>query len=91
MLEEIKKTAAFLEQATESFRPEVGIILGTGLGDFAEQIDTKYAIDYHDIPGFPVSTVEGTRVGLFSAWSKGTASWPCRAVSTTTRVTACSR
>lgn len=91
MLEEIKKTAAFLEQATESFRPEVGIILGTGLGDFADQIETKYTIDYHDIPNFPVSTVEATRDGLFSAWSRVIAWWPCRAASTTTRATACSR
>ncbi|WP_302152052.1 purine-nucleoside phosphorylase [uncultured Alistipes sp.] len=71
MLEEIKKTAAFLEQATESFRPEVGIILGTGLGDFAEQIDTKYAIDYHDIPGFPVSTVEGHKGRLIFGLVEG--------------------
>ena len=32
MLEEIKKTAAFIDAATSSFAPEVGIILGTGLG-----------------------------------------------------------
>ena len=71
MLEEIKKTAAFLEQATESFRPEVGIILGTGLGDFADQIETKYTIDYHDIPNFPVSTVEGHKGRLIFGLVEG--------------------
>ena len=61
MLEEIKKTAAFLREATHDYAPEVGIVLGTGLGGFADGITTRYAIDYKDIPGFPVSTVEGHR------------------------------
>jgi len=59
MLEEIKKTAAFIRSVTGDFAPEVGIVLGTGLGDFADRIETRHALDYKDIPGFPVSTVEG--------------------------------
>ena len=59
MLEEIKKTAAWIKAQTHDFAPEVGIILGTGLGDFADRIETEYALDYKSIPGFPVSTVEG--------------------------------
>ncbi|WP_129650501.1 purine-nucleoside phosphorylase [Alistipes senegalensis] len=59
MLEEIKKTAAFIQAETRNFGPEVGIVLGTGLGDFADRIDTQFAIEYKQIPGFPVSTVEG--------------------------------
>lgn len=59
MLEEIKKTAAWIKAQTHDFTPEVGIILGTGLGDFADRIETEYALDYKSIPGFPVSTVEG--------------------------------
>ncbi len=59
MLEEIKKCATFIKERVEGFTPEVGIILGTGLGAFAEQIEARYILDYHDIPGFPVSTVEG--------------------------------
>ncbi len=59
MLEEIKRTAAWIKEQTNDFRPEVGIILGTGLGDFGDQIDAVKIIDYKDIPGFPVSTVEG--------------------------------
>ena len=62
MLEEIKKTAAFIQAETRDFAPEVGIVLGTGLGDFADRIDTQFAIEYKQIPGFPVSTVEGRRV-----------------------------
>jgi purine-nucleoside phosphorylase len=43
--------------AKSSIRPEVGIILGTGLGDFAE-LETSVVVPYRDIPHFPVSTVE---------------------------------
>lgn len=59
MLEEIKKTAEFIKARTGDFRPEVGIILGTGLGGFGDGIDAAFTLDYHEIPGFPVSTVEG--------------------------------
>ena len=59
MLEEIKNTAAFVRARIGEFRPEVGIVLGTGLGDFADAIAAHTIIDYKDIPGFPVSTVEG--------------------------------
>jgi purine-nucleoside phosphorylase len=39
-------------------RPEVAIILGTGLGGLAAEISARAVIDYRDIPGFPLSTVE---------------------------------
>ena len=59
MLEEIKRTAAFVRERTADYAPEVGIILGTGLGDFADRIEAEHILEYKDIPGFPVSTVEG--------------------------------
>ena len=43
--------------AHSPIRPEVGIILGTGLGDFAA-LETRSIVPYRDIPYFPVSTVE---------------------------------
>lgn len=43
-----------------SFEPKVALILGSGLGDYAEhQIKVEAVLDYHDIEGFPVSTVPG--------------------------------
>lgn len=59
MLEEIKRTAAFIKAQTDNFTPEVGIVLGTGLGGFADGIQKSYTLEYKNIPGFPVSTVEG--------------------------------
>lgn len=58
MLKEIKKAADYIAGRT-NFKPEVGIILGTGLGGLVDHIDIEHSIDYIDIPGFPVSTVEG--------------------------------
>ena len=71
MLEEIKKTAAWIQAQTAGFRPEVGIVLGTGLGDFAEQIEAAYSLDYKSIPGFPVSTVEGHKGRLIFGTLEG--------------------
>lgn len=41
------------------FEPEVALILGSGLGDYADTIDIKATLDYNDIEGFPISTVKG--------------------------------
>lgn len=41
------------------FKPEIALILGSGLGDYAEQIRVEATLDYHEIEGFPVSTVLG--------------------------------
>lgn len=58
MIEKIKKTAEFLKaKITET--PKTGIILGSGLGGFANGIKNKIEIPYSEIPNFPVSTVEG--------------------------------
>ena len=71
MLNEIKKSAAYVAAQTENFNPEVGIILGTGLGDFADNIEVKYSLEYKDIPGFPVSTVEGHKGRLIFGHIEG--------------------
>ena len=58
MLVQIKKTAEFLKEKT-NFSPEIGIILGSGLGSFVDEVDIKFSIPYDEIPEFPLSTVEG--------------------------------
>lgn len=42
-----------------NFKPEVALVLGSGLGDYADGIEVVAELDYHDIEGFPVSTVPG--------------------------------
>lgn len=43
----------------EQFKPKVALVLGSGLGDYADEIKIHSTLDYHDIEGFPVSTVPG--------------------------------
>lgn len=55
--ERIAEVAEFV-RAKDDVRPKVAILLGTGLGGFADRIETREAIDYDDIPHFLKSTVE---------------------------------
>lgn len=58
MIDRITEASTFLNEKG-IVNPEIGIILGTGLGNlFVKQIENAIEIDYHDIPYFPVSTVE---------------------------------
>lgn len=41
------------------FEPKAALVLGSGLGDYGESIQMEAVLDYHDIEGFPVSTVPG--------------------------------
>ncbi len=59
MLEKIKTTTEHLKSLTNDFAPDLGIILGTGLGGLVDEIEIEHAIEYPEIPNFPVSTVEG--------------------------------
>ena len=56
-LENVEASAAVI-QSRFAVTPHVAIILGTGLGGLAERIESAVAIDYADIPNFPMSTVE---------------------------------
>lgn len=58
MLEKIKATAKYIQDKT-AFTPEIGIILGTGLGGLVQEIEAEHVLSYEDIPNFPLSTVEG--------------------------------
>ena len=47
------------ENIISDFKPEFGIVLGSGLGGLADEVEVKTRLSYSDIPGFPKSTVEG--------------------------------
>lgn len=61
----MSQTFALLEKWVRTVRektdflPEIGIVLGSGLGDFARQVEKSAEISYDSLPGFPVSTVAG--------------------------------
>ena len=57
VLENVERAASAV-RARFNQRPDVGIILGTGLGRLGAEVDAIATIDYSDIPGFPLSTVE---------------------------------
>ncbi len=58
MYAKIQETANWLK-AKISSKPETAIILGTGLGKLADEIEVDQRIPYSEIPNFPISTVEG--------------------------------
>ena len=58
MLKTIKEIVRFLQEKI-NYEPKIGIILGTGLGKIADEIDIEHSISYENIPHFPISTVEG--------------------------------
>ena len=57
LFDRIQDAAAVVHRRTR-LRPDVAIVLGTGLGGLASEIEVEVAIPYEEIPGFPLSTVE---------------------------------
>lgn len=58
LFEKVQEAARFIQKDTATV-PRIGIILGSGLGALADQIVAEKSFSYHNIPHFPVSTVEG--------------------------------
>ena len=56
--EQLDACFAFVKERI-SFQPEIALVLGSGLGGFADKIEVKETLPYAEIPGFPVSTVAG--------------------------------
>ncbi|MFB5759558.1 purine-nucleoside phosphorylase [Paenibacillus medicaginis] len=66
----IQRAAAYIRTKTKMV-PEIGLILGSGLGVLADLIEEGISIPYQDIPHFPVSTVEGHEGELLLGTVKG--------------------
>ena len=58
LLAQIKASADFILKQSK-YKPEIGLILGSGLGSLADTIEDAEYYNYSDIPNFPTSTVEG--------------------------------
>jgi purine-nucleoside phosphorylase len=57
--EQIQATAAYVRDRISGLSPRVGLVLGSGLGAFAEKVEAQVSFSYNALPHFPVSTVEG--------------------------------
>ena len=58
MFQALQETVEYINRRTEQFQPEVGIILGTGLGALVDEIEVAFSLMYPNIPNFPISTLE---------------------------------
>ena len=66
----MQETINYINDRTNNFEPEIGVILGSGLGDFVNELDV-ISISYGDIPGFKKSNVQGHAGKLVFANYKG--------------------
>jgi purine-nucleoside phosphorylase len=58
MLQALNEAIKYIKHKIGSFEPEIGIVLGTGLGGLVSEIAVEHSIMYASIPNFPISTVE---------------------------------
>jgi purine-nucleoside phosphorylase len=63
MWELVQETVNYIKNKT-NFSPEYGVILGSGLGSFTDDISIEFTLPYNEIPNFPVSTVQGHKGAL---------------------------
>ena len=71
-LADIRRASAYIRSRTgEDFKPEICIVLGSGLGPLASDVTDEISIPYADIPGFPRSTVQGHEGRLLAGKLEG--------------------
>lgn len=63
MWEKVQETVSYI-QSKINFAPEFGVILGSGLGGFTEEIAIDWVLPYNEIPNFPISSVQGHKGAL---------------------------
>ena len=63
MWDKVQQTVSYIKEKID-FAPEYGVILGSGLGSFTEEMNVEFVLPYNEIPNFPVSTVQGHKGAL---------------------------
>lgn len=58
-MSQVEDCVNIINQNTKNFKPQVGLILGSGLGQFCDNIKTQASIDFDQLPGFPITGVGG--------------------------------
>ncbi|MCD5414266.1 MAG: purine-nucleoside phosphorylase [Clostridiales bacterium] len=70
LIEKIEQTTSYIQEILRE-KPKVGLILGSGLGVLADEINSPQIIPYNEIPHFPISTIEGHAGELVCGELKG--------------------
>ena len=63
MWKEVQQTVSYIKERIY-FTPEYGVILGSGLGSFTNEMKIEFTLPYNEIPNFPVATVQGHKGAL---------------------------
>ena len=63
MWEQVQESVSYIKEKID-FTPEYGVILGSGLGSFTDEMKVEFTLPYNEIPNFPVSTVQGHKGAL---------------------------
>lgn len=71
MYEKLVRCAETVKAKSDGFKPEIAIILGSGLGNLGNVMDVKYTVPYSEIEGFPVSTVLGHKGQFLLGYLEG--------------------
>ena len=58
-MSQVEDCVNIINQSAKNFKPQVGLILGSGLGQFCDNIETQASIDFNQLPGFPIAGVGG--------------------------------
>lgn len=58
MFQTLHETVEYIKRKSNNFQPEIGIVLGTGLGGLVNEIEIAFSMLYANIPNFPISTLE---------------------------------
>lgn len=58
MFQILHETVEYIKRRSNDFQPEIGIVLGTGLGGLVTEIEVEFSMMYSNIPNFPISTLE---------------------------------
>lgn len=67
----VREAVEFIQKRKPDFKPKIGLILGSGLGTLAEEMESATRIPFSEIPNFPISTVHGHHGSLVLGYMKG--------------------
>ena len=63
MWDKVQETVSYIKDKID-ITPEYGVILGSGLGSFTDEMNVEFILPYNEIPNFPLSTVQGHKGAL---------------------------